>query len=56
MPCVVKIDLIAKLKDGKIVVIDHKSKSTYSSEEEMALSIGKQAITYVNAYEEHTGL
>lgn len=56
MPCAVKIDLIAKLKDGKIVIIDHKSKSTYSSEEEMALSIGKQAITYVKAYEEHTGL
>lgn len=52
LPCHFKIDLVVKTKEGKIAIVDHKSKGQYTSEEEMALSIGIQAITYVLAYEE----
>lgn len=55
MPCDMKIDLVVRTKEGKIALIDHKSKSSYTSEDEIALSIGMQAITYVKGYEEHTG-
>lgn len=55
MPVALKIDLIAKTRDDKMVIIDHKSKTTYTSEEEIALSIGKQAIVYTLAYEAKTG-
>lgn len=56
LPCRFKIDLVVKLKNGNVVIIDHKSKGIFSSEEEIALSIGTQAITYVNCYESKTGL
>lgn len=56
LPCNFKIDLVVKLKSGKIAVIDHKSKNTFSSEEEMKLFIGRQAITYTNCYESKTGI
>lgn len=45
------IDLVVKLKNGKIVIIDHKSKTSYTSEEELALVHGQQAICYVNEWE-----
>ena len=51
LPCHAEIDLIAELKDGKTVIIDHKLKSAYSDEKEVALVHGKQAITYVAEYE-----
>ena len=54
--CNFKIDLVVKLKNGKIAVIDHKSKSTFSSEEEMKLFIGRQAITYAKGYESKTSI
>lgn len=56
LPCHAKIDLVIRTKSGKRVIIDHKSKSTFSSEDEMAMSIGEQAITYVLCYEAKTGL
>ena len=56
MPCHAKIDLVIRTKSGKIAIIDHKSKSSYSDEEEISLSIGTQAITYIKCYEEKTGL
>ena len=56
IPCNFKIDLVAKLKNGKIAVIDHKSKGTFSSEEEMKLFIGRQAITYAKGYEAKTSI
>lgn len=56
LPCGAKIDLVVKLKNGKYAVIDHKSKDKFSTEEEMKLAIGIQAITYVTAYEAKTGL
>lgn len=55
LPCHAMIDLTIKTKDGKLVMIDHKSKSSFSDEEEMKLSIGKQAITYYKVYESKTG-
>jgi hypothetical protein len=56
MPCHAKIDLVVKTKSGKIAIVDHKSKSAYTSEDEIALSTGVQAITYIKIYEEKTGL
>lgn len=55
LPCHAKIDLVVKTKEGLIAVIDHKSKSTYTPEDEIALAIGRQAITYINCYESKTG-
>jgi S-DNA-T family DNA segregation ATPase FtsK/SpoIIIE len=46
LPCHGKMDLLARLKSGKVAIIDHKSKTAFSSEEEMALAGGRQAITY----------
>lgn len=45
------IDLVVELKDGRKVIIDHKSKSAYTDEEEVALVHGQQAITYVKGWE-----
>lgn len=55
LPCSMVIDLVVELHDGRIVIIDHKSKAAHSDEKELKLSIGKQAITYVNGYEAKTG-
>jgi len=55
MPCHLVIDLIIRSNDDKIVVIDHKSKGVFTDEKELRFTIGKQAITYVLGYEEHTG-
>ena len=46
IPCHGKIDLVAVTQDGLNVIVDHKSKDKYSNEKEVALSIGKQAVTY----------
>ena len=51
LPCHAEVDIIARLKDGRTVIIDHKLKSAYSDEKEAALVHGKQAITYVVVYE-----
>lgn len=51
LPCHAKVDLVVQTKDGKNVIIDHKSKAVFSDEKELALSIGRQAITYVNCLE-----
>lgn len=56
LPCHAKIDLVFLSKDDNIIIVDHKSKNAYSNEEELKLSIGKQAITYINCYEQKTGL
>ena len=44
-------DLVVETKDSKIVIIDHKSKSAYTKEDELVLVHGQQAITYVLGYE-----
>lgn len=51
LPCHSEVDLIVKTKDGRTVIMDHKMKSAYSDEEEVALVHGKQAICYVLQYE-----
>lgn len=56
LPCNMKIDLIFQSIDDKIVIADHKSKKTFSDQEELKLAIGTQAITYVNGYELKSGL
>lgn len=56
LPCHCKIDLIVETVSGVIAVVDHKSKTVFTEEEELKLSIGKQAITYVIAYETKTGM
>lgn len=49
------IDLVIQTKDGKTVIIDHKSKSSYTTEDELVLVHGQQAITYVLGYEANNG-
>lgn len=51
LPCHSELDLIARLKDGRVAIIDHKMKSAYSDEKEVALVHGKQGICYVLQYE-----
>jgi len=51
LPCRAKLDLVVRTKDDKIAIADHKSKATYTSDDEAALAIGVQAITYVLQYE-----
>lgn len=55
LPCHAVVDLVLRLKDGRTVIIDHKAKKSYTDEEEIVLVHGKQAITYVLAYEAATG-
>jgi len=55
LPCHGIIDLVVRTHDDTIVIIDHKSKATFSDDEEIALSIGEQAMTYVLGYESKTG-
>lgn len=56
LPCHGRIDVVALLKTGKVAVIDHKSKMSFSDEKELKLSIGVQAITYVKGYESQSGV
>lgn len=56
LPCSFKIDLVIKTKSGKTVIIDHKSKKSFTSEDEVRLVIGRQAITYTLGYEAATGV
>ena len=56
LPCHAIIDLVLRLDDGRTVIVDHKGKGTYSDEKEIALVHGKQAITYVLAFEKATGI
>lgn len=51
LPCHAEIDLVIETDDGKTIVIDHKSKTSFTDESEIALVIGKQAITYVKCLE-----
>ena len=55
LPFNMKIDLVVLTNDDKIVIVDHKSRRTFSDEKELAFTSGKQAITYVLGYETSTG-
>jgi hypothetical protein len=52
LPCHFKIDMVVRLKTGEVVIIDHKSKGSFTDEDEAVLSIGVQAMTYVLCLEE----
>lgn len=56
LPCHLVIDLVIETKSGKTVIIDHKSKSKFTDEDDIRFSIGKQAITYALGYENETGV
>jgi S-DNA-T family DNA segregation ATPase FtsK/SpoIIIE len=56
LPCHGKIDLIIRTKGGKVVVIDHKTKASYTDEKEAALVTGTQAITYTLGAEAKLGI
>lgn len=55
LPCHCMIDLVVRTKSGKIAIIDHKSKAAYTSDDEIGLAIGVQAITYIKCLESLTG-
>ena len=56
MPLHFVADLVVETVDGKTVIIDHKGKSAYTSDQEAALTHGQQAITYVLGWEaKHPG-
>ncbi|MCK5614833.1 DUF87 domain-containing protein, partial [Candidatus Pacearchaeota archaeon] len=52
LPCNVVIDLVIKTKDGKNVIIDHKSKRSFSDEKEAKFNGAKQAVICALAFEE----
>jgi len=54
LPCHGMVDVRVKTKSGKTAIIDHKSKAKFSDDEEIKLTIGRQAITYVNLIESKT--
>lgn len=56
LPMSFRCDLVVRTKSGKIVVIDHKTKNTYTNEADIKLSGGKQAITYAIGYEAAKGI
>ena len=55
LPCGLKVDLIVRAGE-KVVIIDHKTKRSFSDEKEAKFTVGKQAITYVLGVERETGL
>ncbi|AZA73538.1 DNA translocase FtsK [Chryseobacterium indoltheticum] len=56
LPFVMIIDLVFKSKENKIIIVDHKSRISFTDEKEIALVSGDQAITYVKGYEAYSGL
>lgn len=53
LPLHAVIDLAARMEDGRVVLIDHKSVSAYTPTDEVALVRGQQAVAYVAAVETH---
>lgn len=51
LPSKMRIDLVFKNKQGEIVVVDHKSKSSYTDDNEAKYIVGTQAMTYCLGYE-----
>lgn len=50
------VDLKVLTKEGRICIIDHKSKGVFTNEQELKFSMGKQSITYVLADEAKNGV
>jgi hypothetical protein len=55
LPCHLKIDLVVLTKADKIAIVDHKSKKSFTDDDEIGLSVGVQAITYVLGFEARFG-
>lgn len=55
LPCHMRVDLAIETKDGRVVLIDHKSVAAYTDEASVALTRGKQAITYFKGFEKTFG-
>lgn len=53
LPCHGQLDLVVELDDGRRVIIDHKSKSAYSNQDELGFTGAKQAIIYALCWESH---
>lgn len=51
LPCHGQIDLVIKTVDGRRIIVDHKSKSAYTDEAELAYTGAKQAIVYALSWE-----
>ena len=56
IPCHAVIDLVIETIDGKTIIIDHKSKASFTDDKDIKLTVGKQAITYATVYEARTGV
>ena len=56
LPCNVVIDLVVRTKDGRNIIIDHKSKRSFSDEMEAKFNGAKQAVICTLAFEEATDL
>jgi hypothetical protein len=52
LPCNVVIDLVIKNKEGKVIIIDHKSKRSFSDDQEAKFNGAKQAVICALAFEE----
>jgi S-DNA-T family DNA segregation ATPase FtsK/SpoIIIE len=55
LPCHARLDLIFRDKAGKIIIVDHKSKSSFTDDKDAPYVYAKQAITYVLSWEDKTG-
>lgn len=53
LPCSMVLDLIVRTKENKLVIIDHKLRTSFTDEKDVKFTMGKQAITYVKGYEDH---
>lgn len=51
LPCHGQLDLVVRLKNGKRAIIDHKSKTAYTDDAELAYTGAKQAIVYTLSWE-----
>ena len=51
LPCNSALDLVIQLTDGRRVIIDHKSKTSYTDPSELAYTGAKQAIVYALQWE-----
>ena len=56
LPCKGVLDLVIKTINDKVVIIDHKSKTSFSDEKEIKFTAGKQAIVYYNLWLAATGV
>lgn len=51
LPCHSVLDLVVETDDNRIIIIDHKSKTAYTDDNELAFTGAKQAIDYALSFE-----